>query len=80
MVYFQVSNSIDSRVVNITINKNGSLLKEEQITVTGRGSWYSIINYDLSENVEYVIDYQAFDKDTQQFIENKSIKIDNNYL
>ena len=50
-VYFQVSNSIDSRVVNVEIIKNGSLFKEEQITVTGRGAWYTIVNYDLNLNI-----------------------------
>jgi glycosyltransferase involved in cell wall biosynthesis len=79
-VYFQVSNSVDSRIVNITINKNGSLLREEQITVTGRGAWYNMVGYNLNENAEYTIDYQAFDKDTQQFIESKCINIDNNYI
>ena len=79
-VYFQVSNSIDSRIVNITIKKNGSLLKEEQITVTGRGAWYNMVGYNLDENAEYTVDYQGFDKDTQQFIESKFIKIDNNYI
>jgi len=79
-VYFQVSNSIDSRIVNIKINKNGSLLKEEQITVTGRGAWYNMVSYNLEENAIYTVDYQSFDKDTQQFIESKFIEIDNNYI
>lgn len=79
-VYFQVSNSIDSRIVNIKINKNGSLLKEEQLTVTGRGAWYSMVDYNLGENANYTVDYEAFDKDTNQFIESKLIEIDNDYI
>jgi len=80
VVYFQVSNSIDSRIVNIKINKNGSLLKEEQITVTGRGAWYNMVGYNLDENAEYTVDYQSFDKDTQQFIESKFLRINNDYI
>lgn len=78
--YFQVSNSIDSRIVNIKINKNGSLLHEEQLTVTGKGAWYRIVNFDLGEDAKYLIEYSAFDKDTQQHIEYKTIEVDNDYL
>ena len=80
VTYFQVSNSIDSRIVNIKINKNGSLLHEEQLTVTGKGAWYRIVNFDLNEDAKYLIEYSSFDKDTQQFIEYKSIEVDNEYL
>ncbi len=80
VTYFQVSNSIDSRIVNIKINKNGSLLHEEQLPVTGKGAWYRIVNFDLNEDVKYLIEYSSFDKETQQFIEYKSIEVDNEYL
>jgi hypothetical protein len=39
-----------------------------------------MVGYNFNENDEYTIDYQAFDKDTQQFIESKCINIDNNYI
>jgi glycosyltransferase involved in cell wall biosynthesis len=80
VTYLQVSNSIDSRIVNIKINKNGSLLHEEQLPVTGKGAWYRIVNFDLNENAKYLIEYSSFDKETQQFIEYKSIEVDNEYL
>jgi len=80
VTYFQVSNSIDSRIVNLKINKDGSLLHEEQLTVTGKGAWYRIVSFDLNDNANYLIEYSSFDKDTQQFIEYKAIEVDNNYL
>lgn len=80
VTYFQVSNSIDSRIVNIKINKNGQLLCEEQLTVTGKGAWYRIVHFDLNEGAKYLIEYTSFDKDTEQQIEYKTINIDNNYL
>ncbi len=80
VTYLQVSNSIDSRIINIKINKNGSLVKEDQLTVTGKGAWYSITDYDLNFNDEYLVEYSSFDKDTQQLIEYKTILIDRNYL
>lgn len=79
-VYLQASNSTDSRVIDLKVNKNGSLFKEDRITVTGKGSWYSIVNYSLSENANYVINYQSFDKETNEFIENKTIEVDNDYI
>lgn len=78
--YFQVSNSIDSRIVNIKINKNNQLLHEEQLTVTGKGAWYRMVHFDLNEDAKYLIEYTSFDKDTKQQIEYKTITVDNNYL
>jgi glycosyltransferase involved in cell wall biosynthesis len=80
VTYFQVSNSIDSRIVNIKINKNGGLLHEEQLTVTGKGAWYRVVHFDLSEDANYLIEYTSFDKDTKQQIEYKTISVNNDYL
>lgn len=80
VTYLQISNSVDSRIINIKVNKNGELLKEDQITVTGKGSWYGLTNYDLSFDDHYLVEYSSFDKDTKQLIEYKTIKIDNGYL
>ena len=80
VTYFQVSNSIDSRFINIKVNKNGELLNEEQLTVTGKGAWYNITNYNLAENAEYLIEYSSFDKDTKQLIEYKTITVNNDYI
>jgi len=80
VTYLQISNSVDSRIINIKVNKNGELLKEDQVTVTGKGSWYGLTNYDLSFNDEYLVEYSSFDKDTKQLIEYKTIRIDSEYL
>jgi glycosyltransferase involved in cell wall biosynthesis len=80
VTYFQVSNSIDSRFVNIKINKNGELLHEEQLTVTGKGAWYRVVHFNLNEEANYLIEYTSFDKDTKQQIEYKTINVDNDYL
>jgi hypothetical protein len=39
-----------------------------------------MVGYNLDDDAEYTVDYQSFDKDTQQFIESKFIRIDNDYI
>lgn len=80
VVYLQISNSTDSRIVNIKINKDGDLLKDYDIKITSKCGSYEFIQYDLSENSEYVIEYTSYDIDSLGLIENKKIIINNDYL
>jgi len=76
--YLQVSNLVDSRIVNIKVSDGKNLISEEDITVTGKGVWYNLINYNT--NGTYHVEYTSYDKETKRFISSKNITINNDYI
>jgi len=83
-VYLQVSNSIDSRIINIRIIKESkgveTLISNEDVTVNGKTAWYNKIKYVIGNEDIYRVKYTALDKDTNKEIVRKEIIIDDQYI
>lgn len=80
VAYLQISNSIDSRSINIKVFKNNYLVSDEKLLVTGKGWWYHIFDYSIDTDDVYTVEYTSFDLETMKEIDSKKIIVDSNYL
>jgi hypothetical protein len=77
-VFLNISNSVDSRDIKITVHEDNEILFDELVEVTHKIAWF--IQVQFNANKTYTVHYNAYDKHNQTLIKTKKIVVDTQYI
>jgi glycosyltransferase involved in cell wall biosynthesis len=77
-VFLNISNSVDSRDIKITVYEDNEILFDELVEVTHKIAWFRQVHFDMSKI--YTVYYNAYDKHNQTLVKTKKIIVDTQYI
>jgi hypothetical protein len=77
-VFLSISNSTDSRDINITVYEDDEILFDETVNVVNKLSWFRQVVFNPKKI--YSVHYNAYDRHDQSLVENKKIIVDEEYF
>lgn len=77
-VFLNISNSVDSRDIKITVYEDNEILFDELIEVTHKIAWFRQVCFSYEK--VYKIHYNVFDRHDQTLIKTKEIIVDKDYI
>jgi len=76
-IYYQNSNEVDSRILNISAVENGEEIFSENVNITHKFAWYRLHHF---EGQETIITFKFYDAHDNKFLSEKTIVVNQDYV